>query len=74
MWQVKKRIDLSLQVALITSMLPACSRGCSLAPEQLQDSTPEQAQDSITVATVDSYQVCSQLHGTLKQTSGSITT
>ena len=38
-------------------MLPDCSRDCSLAPEQLQDSVSEQVQDSITVATVDSYQV-----------------
>ena len=48
-------MTLPLQVALITSMLPDCSRDCSV-PEQLQDSTPEQLQDSITVATVDSYQ------------------
>ena len=50
-----------LQVALITSMLPACSREGSLAPEQLQESAAEQTQDSITVATVDSYQASSHI-------------
>ena len=45
-----------MQVALITGMLPDCSRNSKHEAEQLQDSLPEQLQDKITVATVDSYQ------------------
>ena len=48
-----------MQVALITSMLPGCSRTCAPEGGEARDNAPEQLQDSITIATVDSYQASS---------------